>query len=154
MCAPSRSALFTGMYPYKNGCIQNHTDVRTDIKTLPYYLTNLGYEVVLAGKTDIGPKQTFPFRYIKISEVKHYLGETKTKPFCLIIASKEPHTPYIPIPTSQGGTDPAKIQLNPKWLKPRKPVQVVAAYYDNIMTMDRQFGNVLKWVNSRAGKRT
>ncbi len=39
MCAPSRSALFTGMYPYKNGCIQNHTDVHTDIKTLPFYLT-------------------------------------------------------------------------------------------------------------------
>ncbi len=81
-----------------------------------------------------------------MSEVKPYLGETKTKPFCLIIASKEPHTPYVPIPISQGGTDPAKIQLNSKMVDTPDTRRVVAAYYDNIMTMDRQFGDVLEWV--------
>ena len=34
ICAPSRSQIFTGMYPVKNGCMANHLPVKKDLKTV------------------------------------------------------------------------------------------------------------------------
>ena len=31
ICAPSRSQIFTGLYPIKNGCYANHLPVKKDI---------------------------------------------------------------------------------------------------------------------------
>ena len=34
-CAPSRSVLWTGLYPARNGCMGNHTVCRDDVTSLP-----------------------------------------------------------------------------------------------------------------------
>ena len=34
ICAPSRSQIFTGMYPVKNGCMANHISVKPNIKSI------------------------------------------------------------------------------------------------------------------------
>lgn len=52
ICAPSRSQIFTGMYPLKNGCMANHLPVKPNLKTIIDYLGKEGYEVVLVGKGD------------------------------------------------------------------------------------------------------
>ena len=44
-CAPSRAALLTGLMPAKNGAEPNHSRPRAEIKKLPAYLQELGYEV-------------------------------------------------------------------------------------------------------------
>src|SRR5688572_4163807 len=49
-CAPSRAALLTGLMPARNGAMLNHQPPRTDVKKLPAYLKELGYEVVAFGK--------------------------------------------------------------------------------------------------------
>ena len=53
ICAPSRSQIFTGMYPMKNGCMANHLPVKSDLKTVIDYMGEAGYDVVLAGKTGL-----------------------------------------------------------------------------------------------------
>src|SRR5215470_5255296 len=49
-CAPSRAALLTGLMPARNGAEPNHTRPRPEIKKLPAYLQELGYEVASFGK--------------------------------------------------------------------------------------------------------
>ncbi|MGD8500470.1 MAG: sulfatase-like hydrolase/transferase, partial [Phycisphaerales bacterium] len=64
-CAPSRSVLWTGLYPARNGCMGNHTICRDDITALPTYLRQLGYRAVLANKFHAKPrKEVFNFEYI------------------------------------------------------------------------------------------
>ena len=49
-CAPSRAALLTGLMPARNGAEANHSKPRAELKKLPAYLKELGYEVVSFGK--------------------------------------------------------------------------------------------------------
>src|ERR1044071_2970005 len=49
-CAPSRGAMLTGLMPGRNGAEPNHSKPRAEIKKLPAYLQELGYEVVAFGK--------------------------------------------------------------------------------------------------------
>lgn len=59
MCTPSRSSLYTGLYPRRNGAHQNHSAAREGVQSLPHYLEPLGYRVMLAGKRHIKPEQVF-----------------------------------------------------------------------------------------------
>ncbi|MBA3440479.1 MAG: sulfatase-like hydrolase/transferase [Pyrinomonadaceae bacterium] len=68
-CTPSRSAIYTGLFPFRNGAHANHSLVRDELRTLPHRMKELGYHVVLAGKTHIGPRPVFPFEYLKNSNV-------------------------------------------------------------------------------------
>ena len=58
VCSPSRSQLFTGLYPIKNGCMANHLPIK-NVKEINDYLQPLGYDVVLAGKGHIYPNEKF-----------------------------------------------------------------------------------------------
>ena len=58
ICTPTRSQLFTGLYPMKNGCMANHLPIK-NVKEINGYLQPLGYEVVLAGKGHIYPPEYF-----------------------------------------------------------------------------------------------
>ena len=59
ICAPSRSQLYSGLYPLKNGCFANHIPVKKTTKSVVHYLKDLGYEVVLAGKSHVNPPFVF-----------------------------------------------------------------------------------------------
>ncbi len=61
MCAPTRTQLYTGLYPIRSGAWPNHSGVFPHVKSLPHYLQALGYRVALAGKTHIKPRDNFPF---------------------------------------------------------------------------------------------
>src|SRR5687768_1701517 len=50
MCAPSRSELFTGQMPLRNGCAWNHGTSREGTRSMPHHLGGLGYRVGLSGK--------------------------------------------------------------------------------------------------------
>src|SRR6266550_3457491 len=49
-CAPSRAALLTGLMPARNGSEANHSRPKAELKKLPAYLQELGYEVASFGK--------------------------------------------------------------------------------------------------------
>ena len=102
ICAPSRSQIFTGMYPLKNGCMANHLPVKPNLKTVIDYMKAEGYEVVLAGKGHVKPNSVFQWskyfksvdnRYLPLDKLENYLENIK-KPFCVFVTSDFPHGPY------------------------------------------------------------
>ncbi|MFB2119107.1 sulfatase [Parapedobacter sp. 2B3] len=141
VCAPSRSALFTGLYPHRNGCSRNHGSVFEGIKSLPHYFSAAGYDVILAGKEHIKPKGAFPFTYMERHQIPAYLRGKHTQPFCLIVSLNAPHQPYFNLKGGQGNITPKR------WL-PNTPEtrQYTAAYYDHVTLADQEIGSVLYWL--------
>lgn len=156
-CAPSRSAIYTGLYPFRNGAHANHSLVRDGLKTLPHYLREMGYRVVLAGKSHIGPRLVFPFEYLdngnimppgkdhvlwtdlNTAAVERLLAEhDKSRPLCLVVCS---HSPHVFWPENDG-YDPARIKLPPYLLDTPETREQRCRYYTDVTWMDKQVGEV------------
>jgi len=141
VCAPSRSALFTGLYPHRNGCHQNHGSVKPGIETLPYYLNTLGYEVVLAGKRHIKPESSFEFKYIDRVDIPDFLRTINNTPFCLVISFNAPHQPYF------NHKEGYKNVESKPWLPDTRETGLyTAAYYDHVNILDNELGACLFWI--------
>ncbi|MBA7613629.1 Ulvan-active sulfatase [subsurface metagenome] len=140
MCSPSRSALYTGLYPHRNGCHPNHSSIKPGIKSLPHYLKPLGYRIALAGKTHIKPREQFPFEYMRLrpERIEKFMTLAKDKPFCLVVASHEPHGPH-----KQGGYKPGQIPVPPYKLDTPQTRQQLANYYTDIDLLDKEVGGIL-----------
>jgi uncharacterized sulfatase len=152
ICAPSRSQLYTGLFPMKNGCFANHLPVR-NVKDINDFMTELGYEVVLAGKGHIKPNAVFNWtryfpinndRLIPIKKVEDYIANSQ-KPLCIIFSSDLPHGPF---PKSNDYTnkpldyDPSSKNISPKIGNHK------AGYYQNIEDDNNQLGSVLKMLET------
>lgn len=150
ICAPSRSQIFTGMYPVKNGCMANHIGVKPNIKSITSLLKESGYEVVLAGKSHVKPNKVFNWthyfpklenRFLPLAKIDDYLKNVK-KPFCLIIASDYPHGPF-PKTLNYTKKDIYKLPYDPSYIGNHKP-----GYYQNIKDDNDQLGEVLNMVDN------
>tara|TARA_Y100000996_G_scaffold76520_1_gene51499 strand:+ start:1586 stop:2980 length:1395 start_codon:yes stop_codon:yes gene_type:complete len=148
ICSPSRSQIFTGMYPVKNGCMANHIGVKPNIKSIATHLKKEGYEVVLAGKSHVKPNKVFNWtyyfgsikkRYLPLNEIENYLKNVE-KPFCLFLASDFPHGPY-PKNSKYTKTDIYKLPYH------QSINNSMPGYYKNIEDDDKQLGAVLKLVD-------
>ncbi|NOY97044.1 MAG: sulfatase-like hydrolase/transferase, partial [Chlorobi bacterium] len=64
MCQPCRAELYTGQYPLRNGCAWNHSASLPTTRSIPHYLSKLGYRVGIAGKVHVEPDSAFPFEAV------------------------------------------------------------------------------------------
>lgn len=152
ICAPSRSQLFTGLFPMKNGCFANHLPVR-NVKDINDYMTELGYDVVLAGKGHIQPNSVFNWtryfstnsdRLIPINKVEDYITST-SKPVCIIFSSDLPHGPYPK--SSDYNNKPLDYDPSSKTIS-SKIGNHKAGYYQNIEDDNDQLGRVLNMLET------
>ncbi len=158
-CTPSRSAMFTGLYPMRNGAHANHSVINSGIRTLPAYMKDLGYRVVIAGKTHFGPRSAFPFEYLADSNIlppgkkgvlwtdlntgtveKLIAEHDKFKPLCLVVCSHSPHVYWM---DNDGSYDPAKLKLPPYLLDTPETRLAMCKYLTDVSHMDQQLGEVL-----------
>ncbi|HEY0682298.1 MAG TPA: sulfatase [Steroidobacter sp.] len=156
-CVPSRSSLFTGTYPMRNGAHANHSLVSADVRTLPQYLTALGYRTVIAGKTHFGPREIFPFEYLPNSNVSPpgkpevlytdlgtpaiealLKSHDQKQPLALVVAA---HSPHVFWPDNNGYT-PENFTLKPYMLDTPETRKALAKYYTDVTQMDREVGIV------------
>lgn len=151
MSSPTRSCLYTGIYPVKSGAYPNHTFVKPGTKSIVQHLAPAGYITDLLGKTHISPKEAFPFNYLgdpgdelDFDKMDQFLAETsqKKQPFCLYVCSHQPHAPFTKGDPSK--FDPEKIQLPPYFVDTKETRNEFAKYLAEINYMDMEFEKCLE----------
>jgi len=167
ICTPSRSVMFTGLYPFHNGVQMNHFTVRPNTKNLPQFLQKLGYRVVISGKTDIFPLHNFPFERIgeefgkyqpienrmdrkkeSIHMIEDHFKDRPQQPICLIVAPWIPHVPWF----KNRDFDPEKLKM-PNYLADTKATRkALAAYYQSIGEADKMLGEVMQAIDKSGQK--
>ena len=154
ICAPSRSILYSGLYPIRNGCFINHTSVRPGVQTIAHYLKALDYDVILAGKSHVNPSEQFPWTQhmqpvrqpdlprlvIPIEAMDRYMAQNEGNPFCMIVASEYPHGPYI----RETPFSPDDIELPPYLPETTWNLERATQYYASIQQKEREFASVLQ----------
>lgn len=158
-CAPSRAALLTGLMPARNGAEPNHSKPRAEIRKLPAFLKELGYEVAAFGKVS-HYKHTadYGFDYFAfdgfhehqaIPAALKWLHERRSqRPLCLFVGSNWPHVPW---PNPAPDSDPAKMDLPPSQADTPETRRARTAYAAAVGRMDDQLGQVLDAVRTDLG---
>lgn len=158
-CTPSRASLFSGLYPARHGAMDNHSQCRPDLRTLPAHLGALGYRVLLAGKTHVGPPAAFPFEMVAATVAarpgggRRYRAEAidtavvraalaklarGPEPFCLLVCDPGPHVVW----ERHRGFDPEALSLPPHLVDTAVTRRALADYYQDIGSVDGRLGQV------------
>ena len=138
MCSPTRQQLYTGVFPVRNGAYPNHSRVKSGTRSIVHHLKPLGYRVGLIGKKHFGPPESFPFDNVK--NAKEYMQ--RKGPFCLVVASKSPHTPW----PKAHGYDGDKLTVPPYLVDTPETRSALARYYTEITHLDGEVGSYMKMV--------
>jgi len=148
LCSPSRCVIETGVMPHRNGGHKFGTPIRTNIKTMPEYLKEMGYYTAHIGKFHHGPRERFPYDYIHANErraISFLSGYAERKPLFLVVCSHPPHTPWV----KNTEYDPSKIKLPPNFVDTPETRADRANYYSDVTLMDSILGDVVDAVGKR-----
>ena len=156
-CAPSRAAMLTGLMPARNGAEPNHSRPREEIKKLPAYLQELGYEVASFGKVaHYGHGSYYKFDHVAGEGGRNYTGiglatewlekRQSDKPLCLMIGTNWPHVPW---PHETPGYEPAKVGLPPTFVDTPETRLWRTRYYAAVTKADDDLGSVLEAVGKK-----
>ena len=112
ICATSRSMLYTGKYPLRNGSFMNHTGVYRGTRSVCHYLQAADYDVILCGKSHVKPASAFPWTItmqveepvgdpnmytrpaMPVDKLDAYFAASNQqngRPFCVMASSYYPH---------------------------------------------------------------
>lgn len=155
MCAPTRMSLYTGIHPVRNGAHPNHSQVYSHIRSLPHLLSPLGYEVALLGKRHYAPKENFPFTFLggrehddgdgvdlSIPDASAFIATNQDCPWCLVVASNQPHAPWNR--GDQDAYDPDNLIIPPYMVDTSETRRLLTKYYAEITYLDNQVGEILQ----------
>lgn len=147
VCAPSRNALITGMYPNSLGTqhMRSTYAVPDFVKFYPAYLKEAGYYCTNNVKKDYNTTDQ-PEVWDESSREATYQNRSPGQPFFAIFNFTSSHESSIHsfIPNDSLVHDPATVPIPP--YHPRTPEMEHdwAQYYDRVQQMDTQVGQVLQ----------
>ena len=152
---PTRHALYTGMFPYHNGGYYNLGLLGEGVKTMPVYMQELGYRCGLAGKWHIWPESAYPWENVPgfqkscvskdvsytLDGVREFMTRSGDEPFCLMLASINPHMPWT-------GGDPSvydrdSLVLPPIFADTPLTREYYARYLAEIDRLDKEVGDLI-----------
>jgi uncharacterized sulfatase len=159
-CAPSRAALLTGLMPARNGAEPNHSRPKEEIKKLPAYLQELGYEVASFGKVahyGHGPFYGFDVvggegfaRHEGIGlAVEFVKGRKSDKPLALFVGTHWPHVPW----PEKSEYDPASMKLPAEHFDTPEFRLSRTRYYEAVTNADKFFGQILDAVDEKLDRK-
>lgn len=159
-CAPSRGAMLSGLMPFRNGAEPNHTYVRDDVRQLPHYMRDLGYEVAAIGKIAHGTDERAGFDYVdrdisleNIGMVSDYLSQRGSdEPLLLMVGIKDPHVPWPNRPYPH--YKPDSLILPTKLIDTSDTRLELARYYTDVERMDQQVAATLEAIETYLGPET
>lgn len=170
-CSPSRSAMFTGLYPHANGQygllnndagFQLHEPLRK--QTIPALLKQQGYRTGILGKLHVGPEASFPFdarlradtRDVRAAATEAGKFLRGSGPFFLMANYSDPHVlgrsprpPAEAFPTQYKGVPetPLKVGEVPplpfQQIDTPEQIERVTQYYNAVMRFDAAVGLLL-----------
>jgi len=150
MSSPTRTNIYTGLYPVKSGAYPNHTFVKEGVQSIVQFLKPRGYNTALLGKKHINPKSAFPFNdlgdngdELDFGKMNSYISDQKRKnePFCLFVCSHQPHAPYTHGDPKRFPED--KIKLPPYLVDTKVTRKELSKILAEIEYMDGEFGQCL-----------
>ena len=113
VCSPSRSSIFTGLYPHQNGQIGLATHKYAMFRKWPNVVSLLkkgGYRTGVIGKIHVNPESAFPFGFRpncskyntfsrrdvkRVAEVANGFMTQSADPFFLMVNYSDAHFPLI-----------------------------------------------------------
>ncbi len=156
MCSPTRQQILTGLYPVRNGAFPNHSFVYEGTKSVVHYLKNEGYRTAIVGKRDFGNEQSFPFEFlggrnmdfgkgqdIKLENAEVIMNQTE-KPFFLVVASNQPHVPWLRGDRRQ--YPPEEIDVPEYLVDTKETRKALSEYYAEITYLDSTVGKCMKMI--------
>lgn len=158
-CAPSRAAMLTGLMPVRNGAEPNHAAPRADLKKLPAYLKELGYEVVAFGKVghynqtaDYGfdlVKHTNYHEDIAVPAALEWLRNRQSpKPLALFVGCNWPHVPW---PQTPEGHKPQELTVPATHVDTPATRRFRGKYYAAVGRMDADLGLIYTAAQDKFG---
>lgn len=144
ICAPARMSLYSGLFPVRNGGWPNHSQCYDGTRSMAHHLGALGYRVGLHGKRHVGPEGVFPFE--KVDRVADFMHCNPEQPYCLVIATRKPHTPWGDIIGEL--YDPERIALSPNLVDTPQTRHSLARYYSDLTRLDAAIGEYVALVDA------
>ncbi len=171
-CSPSRSSMFTGLYPHQNGQIglaHRGYSMCPGLPTLPALFKGAGYRTGVIGKVHVAPEDAFPFdldrskpawgtqNVQKTADLaSEFMQAEDEAPFFLMVNYFDPHRPYDDtgqirgIPESPLGPDDVRpfpfLGLDTSRVR-----QETAAYYNAVRRVDAGVGLLLERLEQAGG---
>lgn len=161
-CAPSRAAFLSGLMPARNGAEPNHSRPRPDVKLLPAYLHEQGYEVVSFGKVGhYNQTKDFGFDLVRysgfhedecVNAALDYLKErTSEKPLAFFVGTNFPHMPW---PQDNESYKSSEVKVPPIHVDTAQTRESRTHYYAAVARADRELGQVYDLAREKLGKDT
>lgn len=154
-CAPSRSALLTGLMPARNGAEANHSYKKDSAGSLPEELRKRGYQTAAFGKIAHNDKDARRHGFDHVDKnhtakvVREFLeNRDPSKPLALFVGTPEPHVPWA----KNDGYAPDRIALPPTSVDTPVTREFRCRYYTDVTKADAELGEIRALTREFLGK--
>ncbi len=150
VCAPARTCLISGMYPPATGSEHMRSQLRlpAGFRMYPQYLRDAGYYCTNNNKEDYNLVPPEMPVWDASSNQAHWKNRKPGQPFFAIFNLQITHESQIRKRPHQLVHDPAGVRVPAYHPDTPEVRHDWAQYYDNITTMDQQFGERLREMES------